>query len=254
MGAALMITPTFKLIGLHAAYKALERAEKQSRFAIVRALTKTAKDVQTELVGEMKAKFDRPTPWTLRSTFVKPATRQSMMAIVGIKDMAAAKATASAANLLGHQFRGGGRNLKRLERWLIRAGRMGSDEFVAPGAGVRLDQYGNMSRGQVAQIMSQLRLGADAASWSSGSARSKRNVSRAGRIFWSRGSGRASHLRRGAWIDMGQPIGLRPLLIVIKRPNYRARINLPQIAQQTIAKKWDDNLKSAVATTFSTAR
>ncbi|UCV09143.1 hypothetical protein [Dechloromonas denitrificans] len=249
-----MIIPSFKLHGLGAATKALDRLERQTRYAMARALTKTAKDAQGELVGEMKNQFDRPTPWTLRSTFVKPATKQTLRAIVGVKDMAGAKARATPEAILYHQFRGGGRIWKGLERWLNRAGLIGSSEFVVPGAGARIDQYGNMSQGQVVQIMSQLKLGADASAWSSGSKRSRRSVRLAGRVFWSLGYGKASHLRRGAWIDMGGEIGLRPLLIVVRRTNYRARIDLTHIARRTIGRNWDDNFTAAFYEALASAR
>ena len=54
--------------------------------AIARGLNETAKVIQRELQGEMGRVFDRPTRWTLNSTYVKYATVQTMEAIVKIKD------------------------------------------------------------------------------------------------------------------------------------------------------------------------
>lgn len=249
-----MITPTFKLTGLDAIIKSLERTDRQVRFAVAKSLTLTAKAVQSDLTTEMKRAFDRPTPYTLRSTFVKGATRDNLTAVVGIKDMLPAKAAASPAEILGHQFRGGGRIRKNLENYLIKAGLLGSGEFVAPGAGARFDQFGNMSRGQVQQIISQLRLGVDPHVWTSKSKRSQRNIAKAGRIFWSRGGIRDAHLPRGAWIDMGGSTGLRPLLMVINRPSYRQRVAIERIAAASVKRNWDRIFETALVDAFATAR
>jgi len=249
-----MISPSFKLSGLNGVIKSLERADQQIRFAVAKSLTLTAKAVQSDLTAEMKQGFDRPTPYTLRSSFVKPATRANLNAVVGIKDMQPSKVAASPAELLGHQFRGGGRIRKNLENHLAKAGLLSPGEFVSPGAGARLDRFGNMSRGQVQQIMSQLRLGVDPHSWASKSKRSQRNVKKAGRVFWSHGGFRSAHLPRGAWIDMGGSVGLRPLLMVTGRPSYRQRIDIEKIAAASVKRNWDRIFEAALANAFATAR
>lgn len=236
--------------GLDGVAKAIRDLEKQTRYATAKALTQTAKKVQTQLVREMQDKFDRPTPYTLRSTFIKPATKDNLTATVGLKDRTGAKASLPPAELLAHHFTGGGRLMKGLERYLQRAGLISAGEFVIPGAGARLDQYGNMSRGQIAQLMSQLRIGIDPHQYASKSARSRRNVSKAGRIFWSRGG----HLARGAWIDMGHSIGVRPLLVVVKGARYKRRIVLEQIAREVVSKEWDATFDAALADAMRTAR
>ncbi|UCV29382.1 hypothetical protein [Ferribacterium limneticum] len=248
------VVPTFKVRGLASVLGALNNLEKQSRFGIARAITKTAKATEDALKREMRSKTDRPTPYFLRSTFVQPATRDKLRARVGIKDQAFSKNRLSSAQMFGHHFEGGGRATKVLEQYLRRAGLLGFGEFVAPGAGARLDAYGNMSRGQVQQILSQLRIGPDRAAFKSNSRRSKRNAQRAGRIFWARGNARDGHLKRGAYIDMGPPVGLRPLLVVIRSPSYKRRFDLPQLAATTIAKTWKDNLNASLIEAFNSAK
>lgn len=236
--------------GLEEVTRTIRNLEKQTRFATAKALTKTAQKVQTKLVRKMQKKFDRPTPYTLRSTFIKPATKGNLTAMVGLKDRAGSKAGLPPAELLAHHFTGGGRAIKGLERYLQRAGLISAGEFVVPGAGARLDRYGNMSRGQIAQLMSQLRIGIDPHQYASKSARSRRNVSKAGRIFWSRGG----HLARGAWIDMGNSAGVRPLLVVVKGARYKRRIDLEQIAHKVVSKEWDATFEAALADAMRTAR
>lgn len=249
-----MLIPRFAITGLAGAMKQFEQAEKQIRFATARALTQTAKKAEKAIIEEMKRKFDRPTPYTLRSTFVKPATRDNLVSVVGIKDRSLAKSAAVPDELLAHEFKGGGRIWKSLEAYLARAGYIVSGEFVVPGAGARLDRYGNMSRGQVQQILSQLRLGLDPYSWKSKSARSKANVKKAGRIFWARGTVRDAHLPRGAWIDMGAPVGLRPLLVVTRKPNYRQRVDIARITAKTVADTWDETFARSLEDAFATTR
>lgn len=248
------ISPTFKVRGAQAVSAILQNMEKQSRFGIAKAITKTAKDVERELKREMAAKTDRPTPFFLKSTFVQPATKQRLMARVGLKDQIFGKNGIAAADRFGHHFQGGGRAPKALERYLRRVGLLGNDEFIVPGAGARLDAFGNMSRGQVQQAMSQLRLGLDPYSWSSDSRRSKRNVKKAGRIFWAHGNTRDGHLKRGAYIDMGPPVGLRPLLVIVRSPSYQRRFDLPRMAANTIAKTWKNNLNASLIEAFNTAK
>ena len=60
------------------------------------------------------------------------------------------------AQIIGHQFKGGSRNIKRLEMRLSRLGILPAGMYVAPGRGARLDQYGNMHRGDVTAMLTQL--------------------------------------------------------------------------------------------------
>lgn len=248
------ISPTFKVRGWQAVTSMLNRMEKQSRFGIARAITKTAKDVERQLKQEMATKTDRPTPYFLKSTFVQPATQQLLVARVGLKDRIFGKNSIASAEMFGHHFQGGARVPKALELYLRRAGLLGGNEFVVPGAGARLDAFGNMSRGQVQQVMSQLRVGLDPYAWSSNSRRSKRNVQLAGRMFWARGNARDGHLKRGAYIDMGPPVGLRPLLVVVRTPSYTRRFDLPKLAATTIAKTWKENLNVSLVDAFNSAK
>ena len=73
---------TVKLQGFDKTLANIAGLQKQVRFAAAKALTQTAKKVQTRLIAEMGSQFDRPTPYTLRSTFVKPATKTELSAIV----------------------------------------------------------------------------------------------------------------------------------------------------------------------------
>jgi len=222
-------------------------ALKQVPFATAKALTLTAKDAQAEAQRVMQQVFDRPTPFTLRSLFIRPATKARLSSMVYVKDDPF-NGVASAARMLGHEYEGGTRTHKRLEGALLRAGLISSGEFVVPGAAARLDRYGNMSRGQVQQILSQLNAAHDPAAWASKSKRSRRNVRKAGAMFWSRGGA----LPRGAWQRNGRHV--RPLLIVIRAPHYRQRMNLEQIVERVQASAFPRHFERALADAIGSAR
>lgn len=227
----------------------LDRIQRQQLpFATALALTRAAQGLQRDIVDEMLAKFDRPTPYTLKSTFIKPATKANLEAQVGIKDREFEGNRLSSAEMLIQQFYGGGRRQKLFEQWLARAGYIGRDEYVVPGAGARLDQYGNVSRGLIQQILSQLRAGPDASAYASGSRRSKRNVARTGGFFFSRGG----HLARGVWQREGRHV--RPILMVIGPPSYGVRVDLPRIIETRSRLHWRREFPTALRQALATAR
>lgn len=105
--------------------------ENQIPFATALALTRTAKDVQRELVATMGTFIDRPTPFTLNSIGTTMATKASLTSTVYIKDIQ--------AKYLAWQIAGG-------------------TEFPAHRAIVvpvdfPRDQYGNMAPHAVAQLL-----------------------------------------------------------------------------------------------------
>ena len=224
-----------------------DKFRKQIPFATAKTLTKLAQLGQKEVQAEMQREFDRPTPFTLNSVRIKSATPQNLQAMVYIRNSAAAKSK-PLNETLKHEFSGGQRERKRLEYWLERAGLISANEFVVPGEGAKLDRYGNISRGQVQQVLSQLRAGPDPYAYKSGSARSKRNVKRAGEFFWSRGG----KLPRGAWMRNGASV--KPILLVIKAPVYRQRINMNAIVSRVIDTRFEAEFRKNLNEAIRTAR
>jgi hypothetical protein len=222
--------------------------KRQIPFASALALTRIGKLAASDVKAEMVEKFDRPTPWTLRGVFSTLATKSKLETTVGWKDRPYGGNRLSSVQMLAHQFDGGSRRIKALEQWLQRAGLLSAGEYVAPGAGARLDRYGNMSRGQVQQILSQLRVGPDQSAYASKSTRSKRNVKRAGEMFWSRGG----KLPRGVWMRQGG--GVSPILVVISAPSYVKRIDVPGVVERAVNKHGTAEFSKALAQALRTAR
>lgn len=220
----------------------------QLPFAMAKAMTRTAKDAQQALYREMDAVWDRPAPFSKRSLFVKPATKTDLTASVEIKDQFPSKATATPDEIYRHQFERGDRARKGIERWATSAGLISARELLVPGEYAKLDAYGNMARGQVAQIMSQLRLGLDPASWKSNSKRSQRNRKKSGVLFWSRGG----HLRRGVWKREGRDV--LPIMVVVDKAIYTPRMDMARVVNETIDANFSANLTDALAQAAATAR
>lgn len=131
-------------------------SERRFKAAVATALTRTALEIKEAERLEMIDSFDRPTPYTLRSLYAKGATAQTLEAEVGIK--ADASGGRPPTKWLRPQVFGGLRRWTGFERALIRGGVMPDDMRAVPGRFARLDAFGNMSRGQMAQIISQMRI------------------------------------------------------------------------------------------------
>ncbi len=227
-----------------------QRFKKQIPYATKETLNVMAESVQRVVISEMKTKFDRPTPYVLKSTRIQYARVNRLSAMIKIKDDMLGKSKPLAESLI-HEFSGGARVRSRLEYWLQNAGYIGRTEYVAPGQGAKLDAYGNISKGQIQQVLSQLRAGPDAASYRTGSARSKSKRAVAG-YFWSRGG----KLKRGVWqrINFAQGSAVKPILIVISSPRYQQRINFDAIARKIISRDFNGEFTKQFNKAMSTAR
>lgn len=254
-------------VDVRAATRHLTDIEKrQVPFATALALTRTAQQAKLSIEQQMRTAFDRPTPFVLKSFRLIPATKSRLVAEVSLKDRDFGQSTTAAADAIGHHFVGGGRVPKRFELVLRSRGFLAAGEYVVAGAAARLDQYGNVSRGQIQQVLSQLRIrtaGFDNAP--TASRRSRRNVRRAGRIFWSYGQGspgpgafsvahgeRIQNLPKGAWVDLSGR--LAPIFLAVAAPRYKRLFDLEKTARDAIIKHFSREFHTALARSLATAR
>jgi len=216
--------------------KALKGLEKQIRFASVKAMNKCAEQAQSELRVEMTRALDRPTRWTLDASRIVRATTNRAYADVFLKNRRGRPADKDTNELYTQVF-GGARGRKPFETRLLRAGVLRSNEYTVPAKGLQLDAYGNVPAGLIRSILSQLQAasGPGYDSNASGSARSRRTVSRVGTIFVSRGVSTGAGLPRGIYQRRaigtgprgGRRYGYRMLLkIVTGRPRYGSRLRM----------------------------
>ena len=141
------------------------------RYPLATALTRTAVQVRKAVQDELPRSLDRPTPYTVRQLRYVAAAANRLVAAVGFNVVAISDERGAvlryqdlgpgetpAGKYLQAQIEGGSRRVKRLEVALRAIGVLPSGWFIVPGAGARIDAYGNVSRGQVVQVLSQLRV------------------------------------------------------------------------------------------------
>lgn len=228
---------------------------REVEIAAQRALLKTARLVKDAEVAEMGRVFDRPTRWTLNS-FNVVLDRSAMSARVQVKDGYWHRAD----NYLNTQITGGGRKLKAFELALQRRGVLPAGWHVVPGEKATLDAYGNMSVGQIKQLLSWF----DSAEPYAGSTqnmgqkgrdkrrkgtRTKRGFeyfaampgSRTGRRSWR--DGRRQNLEPGIYkrtfFAFTGPRGvgasaIEPIVIFVRDAKYRARFDFYGVGRRTV--------------------
>lgn len=234
---------------------------KQGRYAAAVALTRTAQDVQTDLRKEMSKVFDRPTRFTLNSLYLKRATKVTLTARVWLKDDFGTR-----AHYLMPQIEGGSRPQKRFEQLLRQRGMLADGERAVPGAGARLDAHGNMSRGQIVQIISQLG-GFNLAGSNQNATDSKRSKrkrsqvsyfyarrgeSRSGRGSWKHGA-KVQHLPTGIYARTATG-SITPVLIFVRTVKYRIRFHFTSVAVATVGRAFPRHFAREYATALRTAK
>lgn len=135
--------------------RAMARLDKAGRgqipFAASQAVNRLARQAVADLKIEMAKVFSQPTPFTLNAFYWTKATRHEPTAEIRAKDFAG-KGTPGWKYLTPEVF-GGTRRMKRFERAL--EAKVGST-FSVPGSGAPLNQYGNISQGDINKILSAL--------------------------------------------------------------------------------------------------
>lgn len=218
----------------------------QLPYATALALTETAKKVKERLEGEMRAVFDRPTPYTLNSLRLFPATKQKLVARVWMKNEA--DKAAPATKWLTPQVYGGGRDDKRSEKLLRAKGVLPEGKYIVPGRDAKLDGFGNIGRGQLQKIIAGLGAQQDKYSNSTDSRRSIGNLKR----FFVMRRGREA-------IGIGERTGsgrdkVKLVLAFVGRPGYRKEFDFFTIANQEAEDELQIQFELALARALATRR
>lgn len=226
-------------------------------FATAMALTRTAYDVKEDLVNEMKRVFDRPTPYTLNSLRVIPAKKDKLEAYVWLKDeFGTAKGTPATKYLMPH-IQGGGRNVKRFERWLIARGIMPAGMYVVPASGAELDQYGNISRGTFTKVLSQLQANPEALSNETAASRKRaasRKTGKNARYFVGRPGNGKLPLGVYARYGFGHGSAVKPIMFFVGQPKYKKDYHFMEVSEKAINRNFPGRFKEAMEYALKTAR
>lgn len=217
---------------------------------VMRALNDSAFEVRTEWADVMPSVFDRPTALTLRAPLVRKATPQKLQAEVFIRDEAF-KGTPPAQYLAPQVF-GGDRRQKRSERWLERYA--GFPRFWVPGRGLQLDQFGNVPRGTIVRILSQLQASPDASQRETATkrqARLRRQKRRGGGGSFFVVPQKRGKLRPGVVyerVSTGLGSAVRSVLFGVQSaPSYSPRYDVFGLARAMFARRFRINLRSRLA-------
>lgn len=227
------------------------------RSATALTLTRTMRLVEKAELHEMRDIFDRPTPYTMSSLFLRPAKPTQLEAIVGFKDQATKAVPAS--KFLQPQVSGGARELKRFERALFHAGVLPPGHWLVPGEAARMDAWGNMSRGQIVQILAWFRAFPENGYRANSTPATRARLMRGGRkrhglaYFVARPGG---HLPPGIW--MREIHGLtsrpRPVLMFVMRTHYEPIFDFHYVAERTVQRELPGQFRAAMAEARATSR
>lgn len=194
------------------------------RFAasVATALTRAGAHAKDQLKLEMQRTLDRPTPFTLNALRLWPASADKLEARVGFRDDGTGGMNAN--NYLLPNVEGGPRVAKRVEAALRAINALPAGWFAVPGQGAALDSYGNMSRGQIIQILSQLRITMTAGHTRNLSFDARKQIAaqrKAGGRFFVMPIG--SKVQPGVYQRELFGGSITPVLVFVKQPRYRRR-------------------------------
>lgn len=244
---------------------ALSRMASQVPFAAMTAINKTALQAKSEIQTKMKQVFDRPTPWFINS--IGPiyredyATKTRLVAEVAFRDR---WDDASYRTMVGPHVEGGPRHFKAMEARLMRIGLIPAGYNAVPGGAAKLDANGNMSPGQISQLLNVLNAYTE-------SGFSKANINTVKRLAKGKvkknvfgftyfvnpvgSSGRGKHLQPGVYqrVKTGFGSSLKPILIFVKQANYKPRLDFCGIAQHVVDRDFPGNFEAAFDDAMRTA-
>ena len=236
-------------LDMRAVRAALGESDRQVRFAGVLTATKVAQAVKLAQEQALPRVLDRPTAYTMRSLFMRKATVARPAAEVWFKDgLAASRMATPAAVYLSPQVSGGARRVKRFEKALQMAGHMPAGYQCVPGAGCKRDAAGNPSRGQIIQILSQLRITLTAGHTRNMPFDARKQISAqrraGGRYFVAKAGG---GLSPGIYIREFIGRGILPVFLFKQAVAYRPRYDFTAIANRAALDALPDARRAAIA-------
>lgn len=197
--------------------KLIEGLGRSGLFAVVQALTLTAKDVQAAETAALTSSLDRPTPFTLNAYGVEPATKAKPTARIFTRPLQ--------SRYLRWQIEGGQRTFKGFE---LKLGGRTVTAYAIPGVDVAIDQYGNVSRADISRIIQQL------------------NGPKASRLYFAGQPRGRPDLPPGIYRRV-QDQYITPVFVFAQSAVYTKRLPWRQVAEQTIQAKFRLNLARALA-------
>ena len=230
-------------VNVDEAVKRLGFVRKQIPFITSLSLNRTGQKVKAKEEHEIRDVFDRPTPFIQNSIFLKPSNKTNLTALVGIKDFASKSVPAT--KILEAEIKGGSRRLKRYEIALRRVGALPNGYYTVPGAAAQIDQYGNIARKHITQILAYFKAFPEAGYKANSTERSRARLKRGTKkklgvsYFVGRPGDGKSPL--GIWMRIHSSFGsaIKPVLIFIKSAQYQSVFDFKFVAENTVKKEFN---------------
>ncbi|WP_038505954.1 hypothetical protein [Acetobacter pasteurianus] len=220
-------------------------SEKGIKDALAFTLNTLGKASVSALRSEMDKVFDMPTPFTMNAFYTKPAKANHLEATIEAREFAS-KGT-PAGQYLKPQIFGGTRPLKKFEKALAP---LSGGQYVIPGPGATLDAYGNMSRGQIVQILSRLQVMRDPSQNVSvktlGRLRKQKKNARGQQTEYFIGRAKGNGRPTGVYKLVGKGQVVPVLWFVQKAPNYGVRLKFDEVVQNTVDREAAGIMQSAI--------
>ena len=206
------------------------------------AMTRSAKAAQAEIRRRTPDYIENPTPWTLNSTFVKPARADRLSTTVGFKDYSSSGTPA--AKYLQLQATGGRGRPKGYENLMRRAGVLKAGEFAIPTGAypLRFNQYGNVSGSQYVQVLSRLNALREAGSMGNRTNSPRSRAARRERDYFVA----TINGHRAIWARRGGRSIVPVFNIVSRAPSYTPSFPVRSMLESSFAKAFPLELRRAV--------
>lgn len=217
--------------------------DKQLPFATSLAINRTAQKVKAKEEHEIKDVFDRPTPYIQNSVFIKPSNKQTLTAEVKLKDVTVKGNPAN--KILDAEIGGGQRRLKRYEKALQAVGALPPGYYTVPGEAAKMDQYGNVSQGQIKQILSFFQSNRDVGYTSNSTDKTREKLRKGSNkrygISYFVGAPGDGKSPLGIWMRIHSNFGtaIKPILIFVRHTQYEPIFDFEFVAKTTIDKEFD---------------
>jgi hypothetical protein len=213
-------------------------------------LTKVAKVVEGSEIDEMRSVFDGPTDYTLRSLRTVPATFDKPEAQVKFKDEGGTSKAIPPSKYMQPQVEGGPRRLKRFERALERVGLLPPGTMAVPGVAARLDANGNMSRGQIVQILSAVRAFAEQGYRANRKGKSRMKIASGARQDYFVHMRPTHQLRQpGIYLrtSFAKGSAVQPVVVFVRPGVYKPRLRFEDVAREVVEARSQDVFNEQVA-------
>lgn len=256
-----MITVNIDTSGLLKLKAEMAGMGKQVAYAASQALNAAVFKATKDTAAEMARVFDRPTSWVLRSVRYKKSTKANLEAQVDF-DYWGNKQGVTVSQVLRAEIFGGERRLKRFEVALQRAGILPPGFFIVPGEAAKIDQYGNMSAGQIVQIMSWFRSFGEQG-YSANMKDGGKRLGRGSKKLGTRGFAyfvlrqKYGKLNPGVYqrFDFGKlGSSVKPVMIFVRKANYRVRLDFYGLAERSARAEFASQFPAMLEEAVRTAR